>query len=991
MLRRHLDLPKISLSLLGAPRLEKDGRPVVVDTRKAIALWSYLAVTGKAHARDTLATLLWPEYDQTRARASLRRTLSTLNKALDKYGLDIQREIIGIAADADIWVDINQFRQLLNDVERHGHTAEGTCPACQSHLKEAVELYQGDFMTGFSLRDSPGFDDWQFFQGEGLRRELSNALEKLAIIYSTQGDYKSAIEYARRWLALDPLLEEAHRHLISLYAWSGQRNAALRQYRECVRILEEELGVPPLEETTLLYQAVLENDLPPKPTPASMDNNQASNLVDEKPVLTPPTMLPEKREQVYPLVGRQVQWQLLIDAYRKSQYEGYFLILKGETGIGKTRLAQEFLNHVRTQDGITITGVCHEEETSLAYGPFLTGLRAALETQNRAARLGEIDSHWLSEAARLLPEIKIHYPQIPPVPTLAGPGAQSRFFEGLRQVLLVILSGRSAGVFFLDDLHWADAASLDLLTYLARRLRGFNALILGTWNTDTAPQNHYLDRLIPKLQRDGKAAQIALPRLKEADISELVSSSTLSGLEPKERLDQQLFDESEGLPFLAVEYLKAILEGSQATHAKEWDLPTSVREVLRSRIASIDETARQLLGTAAIIGRAFDFNTLQEASGRSEVETVTGLESLLILGLIVERGASEDLGTVNYDFTHEKLRQVTLEETSLTRRRLLHRRVAEALVSLARRQPERDPIASLVAYHYQRGGDEAQAAVYYKLAGERARKLHANMDALAHFQAALALGHSEVAELHETMGDLYTLQGEYLAAVASYQKAAALCTPGCLARLEHKLGNLHHRLGDWELAECHYLAALELIEEDEDPAQLSPLYADLSRTAHRQNQPDQAMEMAHLALELAENTKNQAALAQAFNILGVLSRRQGHPAQAIQHLTQSLELAETLSDPGVRVAALNNLALAYADNNQLEQAVTPTQNALEICIQIGDRHREAALHNNLADLYHAAGQETNAMEELKKAVVIFAEIGVEAGKEKSEIWKLTEW
>ena len=149
--------------------------------------------------------------------------------------------------------------------------------------------------------------------------------------------------------------------------------------------------------------------------------------------------------------------------------------------------------------------------------------------------------------------------------------------------------------------------------------------------------------------------------------------------------------------------------------------------------------------------------------------------------------------------------------------------------------------------------------------------------------------------------------------------------------------------------------------------------------------------MAQLALELAENTKNQAALAQAFNILGVLARRQRHPAQAIQHLTKSLEMAETLPDPGVRVAALNNLALAYAEDDQLEQAITLTFEALEECVRLGDRHREAALHNNLADLFHAAGQEAYAMEELKKAVVIFAEIGVETGSMKSEIWMLTEW
>jgi tetratricopeptide (TPR) repeat protein len=479
--------------------------------------------------------------------------------------------------------------------------------------------------------------------------------------------------------------------------------------------------------------------------------------------------------------------------------------------------------------------------------------------------------------------------------------------------------------------------------------------------------------------------------LNAADISTLVASLSNTGLAGDEPIDQQLFEESEGLPFFVVEYLKATLEGEPAWQTSRWDLPTSVREALRTRINSVDETARQLLSTAAVIGRTFDFYTLQQASGRSEVETVNGLESLLNHALIVERGGTPGRGSVTYDFTHEKLRQVALEETSLTRRRLLHHRLAEALVSPARSQPEPESLASLVAYHYQRGGDELQAVRYYKMAGENARKLFANRDALAHFQAALALGYPETAALHEDMGDIHTLLGEYQAAVASYQNAAALCKPDSLARIEHKLGNLLLRMGDWELAECHYQAALELIDADQDPAGLSRLYADLSRSAHRRDQPARAMETAGLALELAERSQDKASLAQAHNVLGIIARRNGQPAQAVQHLTESLQLAETLPDPGVHVASLNNLALAYAEDNQLEQAINLTREALQACIRLGDRHREAALHNNLADLYHTAGRQKDSMRELKEAVVIFTEIGVEAGSMKSEIWKLTEW
>ncbi len=120
-------------------------------------------------------------------------------------------------------------------------------------------------MAGFGLRDSVAFDDWQFFQSESLRRELAGALERLARGRGARGEWEPAVAHARRWLALDPLHEPAHRLLMQLYAWSDQRAAALRQYRECVRILGKELGVAPLEETTLLYQSIQENDPPPMP------------------------------------------------------------------------------------------------------------------------------------------------------------------------------------------------------------------------------------------------------------------------------------------------------------------------------------------------------------------------------------------------------------------------------------------------------------------------------------------------------------------------------------------------------------------------------------------------------------------------------------------------------------------------------------------------------------------------------------------------------
>ncbi len=262
-------MSSLSLSLLGAPRFECGGVPLKFDTRKNMALVAYLAVTGlnsggeslgeACHTRDALITLLWPELDPSRARSGLRRNLSVLKRSLGGEWLVVDGESVGTDPSADFWLDVAQFRSALRAWQKHGHSESDVCAYCLGTLAEAVNLYQGGFLQGFSLRDSANFDEWQFFQTEGLRQELASALERLVRGHMAQGTHDQAIPFARRWLATDPLHEPVHRHLMQLYAWSGQRAAALRQYGECQRVLEEELGVPPEEATTQLFQAIREN------------------------------------------------------------------------------------------------------------------------------------------------------------------------------------------------------------------------------------------------------------------------------------------------------------------------------------------------------------------------------------------------------------------------------------------------------------------------------------------------------------------------------------------------------------------------------------------------------------------------------------------------------------------------------------------------------------------------------------------------------------
>ena len=959
-----------TISLLGAPRIERDGAPVEVDTRKAIALAAYLAVTRRSHTRDALAGLLWPEYNQGRARAALRRTLSSLGNARQEGWLLIDRESVDLAHD-DIEVDVVLFEDLLAECKLHGHPESEVCPACLPPLTETVELYRDDFMAGFGLRDSVAFDDWQFFQSESLRRELAGALERLARGRGALGEWEAAIAHARRWLSLDILHEPAHRVLMMLYAWSDERAAALRQYRACVRVLDQELGVTPLEETTLLYRAIQENDLPPHPT-LSEHGTAVARAVEVTPTTAP-------RSPENPFVGRDPEWEALLEAYASIGEEGRVVVIEGEAGIGKTRLAEEFVGHVRERGATTIVARCYAGEKNLAYGPFIEGLSAALGRE-AGGYLKNLPAVTLQEAGRLMPDLS---PDSSPAPPLDTPGARSRFFAEVVRVLLEILDGPPPGMLFLDDLHWADDASLGLLNYLIRRLEDKPLCVLLTWRAEDVPEGHSLRELLAETRRSGAATAMTLERLSPESVEELVGQA----LPAADTLGQRLSDETEGLPLFLTEYLAAVEKGELDLGDDTWTLPGGVQDLLKTRLGTVDETAGQILAAAAVVGRSFDFDTVRTTSGRGEEETLDALEELISRGLIREVGAAG--GTPSYDFDHDKLRTLVYEETSLARKRLLHRRTATALAGGARGR-EADSLAGQVARHHRLAGQDAEAARYYLLAGDYARSLHANSEALSHYQEALALGHPDAATLHEAMGDLRTRTGEYGAALASYEAAASSAGGGDLAVIEHKIGNVHARRGERDLARLHYESALDEFSETGSEAELARLYSDWSLLSHGQEEPEEAAGFARRALELAEGTGDTQALAQAHNMLGILAGKSGDQEAALRHLGESLDLAEALGDSDAQVAALNNLALAHESGREREEALKLAESALRLCVASGDRHREAALHNNLADLFHATGREQESMEHLKRAVELFAEIG-ERDELQPEVWKLVEW
>lgn len=947
----------LTLELLGPPSIEVDGAPLDVDTRKAVAMLCLLAVRGDRMPRDGVADLLWPSATPDRARASLRRTLSVLTSALDDRWVQADRASVWLAPDADLTCDVTTFRagvtaHRVHATEVHG-AGQGACPACLPALRDAAASYTGPFLDGFVLRDAPRFDDWVGAEDEALRRDVATVLEALSAGQAAAGQRDDALATARRWLALDPLHEEAHRSVMRLAAAAGRRDEAVRQYRECVAVLDRELGVAPLPETTALYAALLE-DTAPEPAPAV-----------PRPV--PLVHLPDVAD--HPLVDRDEELETLRRAHAGLHGGVACVVLEGEAGIGKTRVASEYLEFASARGAPAVLLRCREAESRLTCGPFVDLFRDALA--HDTTWLHRLPRAVLAELARIVPEVVDAVDAVPPTPPLDSPGAKARFLDGLFAAMATLVAGGDQpGLVVVDDLHWADPTTVDVLVRGLHR-HGGPLLLLLTWRTELVPHDDPVRRAV----RGTGTTTITLPRLDADQVAELVGEVRPQLAE----LADRLYEETEGIPFFVVEYL-ATLEDD------DWELPSGVLDLLAARLAPLDQLARQCLGAAAVLGRSFDLALLVRTSGRSEDEVVAGLEELVARRLVEERAGRRG-GEVRYDFTHTKLREVAYDTASLARRRLLHRRAAEAI---AARSGDDPAAASRIARHFALAGREAEAAEHLVAAGEHARSLYAHREAVEHFEAALALGHPDLARLHGHLGDLHALAGRYTEAAAAYDLAGAHTVADTdLARIEHRTGRLHLRRGAWARAVHHLDRALELLAED-GGCHVPRVRADRAVASARLGDVDTAAAEAEAAVAEAEACGDTTAIALARNTAGLVARRRGRPDTALGHLAVALAATETLDDPTARVAVLNNLALARAADGDLDGAFAHAEAALDLCVELGDVHREAALHNNVADLLHEAGRTDEAMPHLKESARLLADVG-EPRRPEPEIWKLTDW
>ncbi|MEZ4862677.1 MAG: BTAD domain-containing putative transcriptional regulator [Caldilineaceae bacterium] len=372
---KYPNRPKLTLQLFGAPEIHLNDELINGLSAKTQALLFYLAMTRQSHLRTTLTALLWGDLPETNARGNLRKAIQQLRAALPDQ-LITAGQTVALCADETIWVDAVIFEEQITEAEKNDHVKA---------LEAAVDLYRGDFLTGFFVHNAPDFEAWQLTQQARLREQMVTALETLSQHWATNQEFARAIAVTRRIIALGPWREEAHRQLMELLAKTGQRGAALAHYEQCRQVLHDELGVEPAAETIGLYERIREDEL------------GTHRVVVERKAPAPSHNLPA---QTTPFVGRDREVAELTRLLREPDMRLVTILAPG--GMGKTRLALEVAATVLDdyQNGVFFVPLAALADSASIVSTIATSVGYTFQNDDRTARQQLYD--YLREKTMLL-------------------------------------------------------------------------------------------------------------------------------------------------------------------------------------------------------------------------------------------------------------------------------------------------------------------------------------------------------------------------------------------------------------------------------------------------------------------------------------------------------------------------------------------------------------------------------------------------------------
>jgi DNA-binding SARP family transcriptional activator/predicted ATPase len=907
----------LKIRLFGAFRVWRGERPIGSGewgrqkTRSLLKL--LLTRPGRGFSRDEILEALWPDTSPEAADRSLRVTVSLLRKALEpelerradsRYILR-QRPGYSFNRRAECWVDAWQFERYQAEAGE-AHRAGGLEEAISGY-RRALDLVRGEFLA------EDLYEDWAVEARREWQERLLSVLSNLSECLALRGRYTQAVEACGRALELDGYREELHRSLMLYHYCAGEQARALQAYRNYALVLEEEFGVTPSPEMVRLREQVEARNVP------GVDEER--RYPKPRRALKLPYSLGRTR-----FVGRDGEYALLVERLREAaEGRGGAVAVEGEAGVGKTRLVEEFLGYAGSRGAVVLAGRCYEREL----GPPLEPVLDALD--------GAVDVAGLSPEAPERQEKELGYLWA------EESRATARFYHALTREILreSRTGGHGAVILFLDDVQWADRATLDFLSYLARRVSGERVLLLFTYRLDQRPE---LSGWLAGLAERRAVGTLSLGRLSPEDLACILARMSSGAFEEMPRLAGFLHRESEGNPFYAVEYLRWLIEsgavevdsrrricGLQEETLQERGLPSGVKALIQARVGTLGEEARRLLELAAVTGRDFEPALLARAAGLAESRAGAVMESLLASAFIVETGRT-------CYFSHDKLRQALYEDIGGLRRRELHLKVAQALEEAGGEPAE-------LAHHYLQAGAWQPALANLIRAGERAEESYAWDAAAENYARAL--------EVAEKLPDPDERRFELLVA--------------CERLLEH-MDRREERAQTVE-------ALFELASRLGDRRKLAEVCVRRIGVLMSFADPGGAAEAAREAVSIFRELGDRAGEARAYRELGYVRWMNWEYAGALEANLRAIWIHRELGNRLAEAADAGNIAHVYRSMGDHDSALRWNEEAIRIDRELGYRIGESFRLNSMALVQRERGDLRASLDLHLRSLAITTELG----------------
>jgi len=721
----HEKMIPIRIELLGSLRFTFGKEAITaVKTNRMRSLLAFLVLNQDGRqSREHVAFLLWPESDQAQARTNLRQLLHNLRHSLPVGCslLSSDNASVRWLPDSACTVDVFEFEQAIHTAERAWPDDH---PASRKALQQAIGLYQDDLLPDL-------YDEWLRPRREQLRLQFATALARMADLLAGSNEIGEGIRYATRMVALDPLREDYYQTLMRLHLRNNDRSSALRVFHQCKRSLQRELGVSPAKATLDIFTEALK----------SGDAIQGGATI-------PPPMAPTKP---LPLVGRRLEWERLSACWRRvTEGDSHFVVITGEPGIGKTRLAEEFAGRCAEQSGhVAAIARCYMVQGQFAYGPVTEWLR----TEPLRIARQKLPRPQLTELARLAPEILIETPGLASPQPLAESWQRLHLHEALTSVLRL---ASKPLLLLVDDLQWCDQDSFDWLLSLFRSAPTERFLVIGTVRAGDTGRSHPLAGLIQDLRQREQLSEVAMEPLSAEETASLAAQTASRKIAPSAL--RRIYEATQGNPLFVVESIRASLD----EQLSEREVPPRIQAIISARLAQLSVPAWELAGLAAAIGRSFTMELLAKATDWDEGSLSKALEELWRFRII------DGQDGVAYDYTHGLLRDVAYAEVNPIRKRLLHRRIARALAETY--SPDFEPLSGWLAGHYDAAGMAEQAIRFYRDAATVAKQRFADAEAANLIRRALALclGYPESARRDKEELELLVTLGASLVKTDGY-------------------------------------------------------------------------------------------------------------------------------------------------------------------------------------------------------------------------------